>query len=459
MSLLIIQVAIISVIIIWFAVHRLGEKTPRRNDGLLKVYVYSWDTDIIDRWPKGYSHHRLSIEEAYQLNYGLGPLIDGDRGIYRTHQYSIFTTLYSQLLSSSFITHSPDEADIFFIPYDLGMDSSTRVSDGALTSTNCPKVRQVMDLLEKSPYFHRNHGKDHFLLHSINQPMTWFANHNCTKLYELCLHCVKLSLDTYTADTYHFLSEQPYMTHNWYSIPFPSNYHMSSSVKIVAWKKVLQSSYFPTQYKLDRPHKVCFMGSTEVTAERQARLRKLIMQTCNDHKGCQVIPLSSHSSNVDLQAQVAKVQKAPFPIHNPYESCRICLQPGGDFPTRKGFFDAMLGGCIPVTFQTIAAQTQWSWFWMNNSNAMTATIFIPRESVWQNMTSTLDHLVQQAEDVSFLWPKVKMIAMLGDRFQYNLPYDNSGAGVKGGVKDAFQVIMENLQQLRSTEMLETINLV
>jgi len=51
---------------------------------------------------------------------------------------------------------------------------------------------------------------------------------------------------------------------------------------------------------------------------------------------------------------------------------------GGDFPTRKGFLDALLSGCIPVTFQLLAAQDQWLWHWGTKEMAINCSFYLPR---------------------------------------------------------------------------------
>ena len=41
----------------------------------------------------------------------------------------------------------------------------------------------------------------------------------------------------------------------------------------------------------------------------------------------------------------------------------FCLQPFGDLLTRKGLFDTILMGCIPVTFSPLTASAMYTWFW------------------------------------------------------------------------------------------------
>lgn len=41
----------------------------------------------------------------------------------------------------------------------------------------------------------------------------------------------------------------------------------------------------------------------------------------------------------------------------------FCFQPLGDLHTRKGLFDALLYGCIPVTFDPLTATAMYIWHW------------------------------------------------------------------------------------------------
>ena len=52
--------------------------------------------------------------------------------------------------------------------------------------------------------------------------------------------------------------------------------------------------------------------------------------------------------------------------HNPLElSLRsvFCFQPIGDLMTRKGLFDSILLGCIPIVFDPLTAEVMYTWHW------------------------------------------------------------------------------------------------
>jgi hypothetical protein len=52
----------------------------------------------------------------------------------------------------------------------------------------------------------------------------------------------------------------------------------------------------------------------------------------------------------------------------------FCFQPIGDLMTRKGLFDSLLQGCIPVIFDVLTANVMYTWHWS--------------ESFWNDISGT-----------------------------------------------------------------------
>ena len=103
--------------------------------------------------------------------------------------------------------------------------------------------------------------------------------------------------------------------------------------------------------------------------------------------------------------------------------------PGGDFPTRKGFLDAMLSGCVPVIFQEFTALRQWEWHWGSLQKAKECIFFMPREQVTTNSTVAFDKLVAWSRDRDMLRDKLLCIRDVGNKMQYDLPgYRQKGGG-------------------------------
>ena len=145
-------------------------------------YIYEWPNAVVNSFPDAYTHRKKHITERFKQNHGLGPVIDPEFGLYHTHQYSLFSTLLARLKESPYRTNDPEQASLFFIPYDVGMDACARQSDGALVRTDCPRSDSAIKLLEESPFFARKAGSDHFILHSINQPLMFFMPKGCRRM-------------------------------------------------------------------------------------------------------------------------------------------------------------------------------------------------------------------------------------------------------------------------------------
>ena len=299
-------------------------------------YIYNLSNDDVNLWPEHYNHHRLSLQEQFRENYGVGPVTDKEQGMYHTHQYSLFLLFHRRLLESKYRTMDPEKASVFFIPYDLGMDATTRHSDGALVQTNCPRVKSVMSYLQQSKYFARSGGLDHFMLHTINQMMVYYANDKCTEMYILCANCTKLSIDTYPPGVFTHLDARPYMSQNWISIPFPSNFHYSDSVTRPPWLHGTRSGrhYSHTKLHRERPFALAFVGSAQVTAKAQRQLRLSIIEACRSSPAvCLLNELGGHESHENIllpsgaEKKKSKMNSKGVNM-NPYSKARLCLTPG-----------------------------------------------------------------------------------------------------------------------------------
>ena len=436
-------------------------------------YIYPWPEDVVNRWPRVHTHFRQAIPEVYAQNGGLGPLVDRASGRYHTHQYSLFRTFLRRLGESPLRTLDPDRASLFFVPYDLGMDASARQSDGALCRTDCPKLHEASALLRASPHFARRLGSDHFLLHSINQMMLHYATMPCLRgLYEhLCFNCTKLSLDVYPPEMYPAIKRHAFLRHAWVSVPFPSDFHFGVDTTAPLWRwghakdSAAERAAVTSEYGSrggSRPVLVAYLGTEKVTAARQTELRTAIRVECRRRRtkvrgqavdgvrDCVAAALPIHDSHALLNA----TQGHDVSL---YARSRLCLMPGGDFPTRKGFFDALLSGCVPVIFQESSGISQWAWHWLPREDvaadasspaevqraasevASACTILVSRRAFMLDASRGLDQLVAMALDPALLAAKRRCLARVAVRMQYSAP-----GSLPGGAPDAVDVVLERL---------------
>ena len=132
--------------------------------------------------------------------------------------------------------------------------------------------------------------------------------------------------------------------------------------------------------------------------------------------------------------------------------------PGGDFPTRKGLFDALLSGCVPVVFQPASALTQWPWHWSDSPDARQAeqvaracVVFVPRADVLHDPSGALARLAHLATNMTLLSSKRRCINSVALRMQYNDPGKGNfplarlpNSNAKSTNKDAVDVVLDRL---------------
>ena len=157
-----------------------------------KFYIYEWwhICHKLHCWDKG--------------NFGAGRLINATNGIYDTYQYDLFSLFYQRFFQDPRRTLNPEEATTFIISYDTHMDAMTYTKpDGQQersffdgTSDFAP---EVAELLQASPYFQRNQGRDHLLVvgwpYSIDQLL---LKPKAVPLYVLCENCTKLTIEDFS---------------------------------------------------------------------------------------------------------------------------------------------------------------------------------------------------------------------------------------------------------------------
>ena len=116
---------------------------------------------------------------------------------------------------------------------------------------------------------------------------------------------------------------------NVHSIPYPTSFHPSSDEHVLQWQKFVREYH--------RKYLVAFMGRGHGFG---ANLRRLLASECHKYPGlCKPYDCKNRTC-------IMKPQNVIWF----YLGSKFCMQPPGDTPTRKGLFDCMLAGGIPVVF-------------------------------------------------------------------------------------------------------------
>lgn len=353
---------------------------------------------------------------THSMNGGAGSLVNATTGMYHTDQYQLYLLIFSRALKDPRRTLDPSKATTFIVPYDIASDAAfykkCAKSEGTCFDfRKCPLAPTVNHLLKASPWHARNKGKDHLLIVGMNYAM----NHHIGKpkckqfLLDSCFNCTKIAIDDYSylqSTNAGVLEKGDY----WHATPFPADFH---------WNKQIQQP-FPWE-NTNRPYLSSYVGSTQSYYGPARRLRQSIAHYCHMHKDiCNHKTYGVNGTRHSFQVEG----------HNPLQvsaSSIFCFQPIGDLMTRKGLFDSILQGCIPVTFDPLTASSMYTWHW--EEEFWTAiSIQFPFESVAKrNFDIVLALQDLMLHNASLIAKKQELIRSRVFELQYSLDsgYDSS----------------------------------
>ena len=157
-----------------------------------KFFIYDWP-DVCAKLNCGGRH-----------NLGAGKVVNATNGIYNTYQYALFDLMYSRALKDPRRTLNPEEATMFFIPYDSHVDAMTYSNKMGHTEWSwdlgtADQAVKVHDLLQASPNFQKKEGKDHFMIIGWNAAMfSYVLKPQAIPLFRLCENCMKLAIEDFS---------------------------------------------------------------------------------------------------------------------------------------------------------------------------------------------------------------------------------------------------------------------
>lgn len=371
-----------------------------------------------------------------------GPTVDAGKGLSQTSQYALYKIFLNRALTDSRRTFNPKEASLFFIPYDFGTDAAFHYRTG-IKPRNCPSAHEVTNRLQKLSTFTDGDGSNHVVVISINSGMNHFYGPECMKfLTKVCLNCLKVSIDDFSflfGDT-----EEHKKTHatmealksgrglNWRAVPFPSDVHWSSRVK----------RPYPWESTHERDILVSFIGSNISYNHKARRLRQALVKQCQLHSDiCYWLPYGANKKIESRDFSSINVANGAT-VHDIMSRSVFCLTPMGDLPTRKGLFDSLLLGCIPVVFHPLTATTMYTWHWTEQLWKKVVIEYLDRGQIFfqgLDVITSLNSIYQNNR--SYILQKQQLIRENAFRLQYSLVEET---GVVRPGADAYDIIMQHM---------------
>ena len=264
-----------------------------------------------------------------------------------------------------------------------------------------------------SPFWKRRSGRDHFVVSS--RPLRHeTTNHDDCFFGE---HVVVLSVEQNLDD----LRPSPYM-----SVPYPTWYHFDG--------KQERHADFPWKVSSQRKPRRYLVSLVASTQSGGKLLRRALHAQCSQHVTSCYLESSSRPKLSALFARVSKGVQC-------YQQTIFSLQPRGDSWTRRGLFDSLLVGTIPVIFDK--RTLPYSSFIPRPADV---SIYIPADDVIQGRIDVVEYLSRISQRrISELQHNIERIA-------FGLQYSASGATHLLQAQqchlnracDAFDIIMEQL---------------
>ncbi|MCO5561291.1 hypothetical protein L7F22_014912 [Adiantum nelumboides] len=315
---------------------------------------------------------------------------------YRTDQYSLEVIFYEKMKRHQCTTVNPEEASAFYIPYFGGLDLAFTLFSGRVHLMDALQQRLVGWLSGNPVWQSKRDVAPHFM---VLGHVAWDFDRGPLQ-GDLIHHDHGKSSSSMSYSTWgSSLLHQPLLNNtSWLLIerkgndhdmglPFPTLFHPSSPTDIFLWQKEIR--------KVKRQWLVTFVGGSRRHFDNEAirSLRQVLMRQCQEaEKDTTFFGEVMAGGNTSMKKEIA-CDEEPEEVMRALTKSVFCLQPKGDSATRKGFFDTIVAGCIPVLFANDTAYLQYLWHLPDEPSLY--SVFIPEANVIEgriNVVDTLSHI-------------------------------------------------------------------
>ncbi len=337
---------------------------------------------------------------------------------YKTHQFSLELLYHERLKVYPCLTDDPHKAILSYIPFYSAVDLSLKLYNTSSLEKDRASQR-LIGWLQSSPHWERSGGHKHVLLLGR---IIWDYNrgefadaadgwgNSLSRIKEL-ENTTKLSI------------ERAYYSEDQRAIPYPTSFHPYTDEQIFSWQR--------TVLRFKRKFLVLFAGAPRPGIVLARSLRSQLMTQCADSpRLCSL-----------LSCNVVDCERSPEILTQAFLNSVFCLQPRGDSATRKGVFDCLISGSIPVFFSKYTAYRQYMWHLPANGSSY--SVFFNAKAVANGTINVIKELnTIPASTIASMQQTI-------NGFLPNLLYTKPGSNLK--TKDAFDITLENLLILHSNQ--------
>ena len=311
------------------------------SDVPLRMYIYDLPAKFNDDILNGTKYKFRDCGDVSESGYGkILKRYDGFL-VQNTWQFALEVVVHNKILHSPYITKDYKQANLFYIPFYSGISCLITLK--------------------------RNYTEASILQHKLLAELqVYLENHESKAFYSGKPHVMALSkiereqsstsCPIMTIDGFrhvHFFGIEREDSHPSKSgplhpltvVPYPSSGHLLDNVS--------SSQYLDTIYRSDRNISIFFAAGSRNTGQPRAAIQSEFRdhQTTSSFKEYSLAS-EVHGGITKAWLITTNCFKNAVDILEWMQHSVFCLQPPGDSPTRKSFFDSVVSGCIPVLFQS-----------------------------------------------------------------------------------------------------------
>ncbi|KMT05297.1 hypothetical protein BVRB_7g174350 [Beta vulgaris subsp. vulgaris] len=342
------------------------------------------------------------------------PIVELGNGWYNTHQFLLEPIFHKRIVKHPCRVENVEDAKVFYVPFygslDMLKTHFSQVKGKEDSQMQVHKLsKDIVAWLKEQETWRRNFGLDHVFVLGKN---SWDLHRSESLHWGTPL----LELDELQSPIKLIIERQPWHMND-VGVPYPTYFHPRSDEEIIAWQEKTR--------QVQRKHLVSFAGAPR---KDPMSIRSILIEQCTSAPGvCKFLNCGE------------KLCVESSPVVQLFMESEFCLQPDGDSPTRKSFFDSLVAGCIPVVFDPFTAHYQYPWHLPEDYNKY--SVFIDQKKVKMLEVNVVDQLVKIP-----LKQRQEMRKYIIDELMPRMVYAHANAKLEK-FEDAFIIAVNNMVQM------------
>jgi len=361
-------------------------------------------------WPhicEDLSNRGIGEQFVLESNDSLSNILLPHDAWYRSTQWTLEHFYHERFKEYPCLTDDPEKAAFSYIPFYGALDMTQNLWNRTMAHRD-RMCQRLVGWLQNSRHWQVTGGHKHLL---VLGRIAWDLTR---QEFEDGWGSPILSL-TELENVTKVLIEKDHYRQDQMAMPYPSSFHPYADDQIVSWQRTMLSS--------QRNHLVLFAGGPRAGKTFSALLRDELMRQCLNSSRCLL-----------LRCDIIDCERNPQILTQNFLNSVFCLQPPGDSPTRKGVFDCLVSGTIPVIFDENTIYQQYMEYLPKKGRSY--SVLFDGHAVLDGKIDVLEELHQIPTNT------IAAMQMTINGLLPNIIYSKPGSNVS--TRDAFDITIDSL---------------